>query len=216
MLLSILTLSEQLLNLTYETLVSLATSYGYIALLGLMILEAASFPVPSEVVLPFFGTLSSSSQYHLNVFIVIIVTYLGSLIGMAIDYYVAYFLGKDVIYRHLHIFHIKRESFEAFEKWFAKNGNITVFVSRLLPVIRGPISFVAGFAEMNQKDFYAYSMLGSIIWNTVLVMFGYFAIGSGRSAAEILLAIGVFATAVYMIYYYAMKGIRKSATKQPS
>ncbi len=204
---------HQILNLTYSGITSFAASYGYVALMALMILEAASFPVPSEVVLPVFGALSASGQYGLNVYAVLLITFVSSLIGMAIDYYVAYFLGKEVIYKHLHLFHIKRESLEAFENWFSSNGNVAVFVSRLLPVIRGPISFVAGFAEMNQKKFYAYSMLGSIIWDTVLVAFGYLAIGSGSSAMDILIAIGIFVAVVYTIYHYAMKGIRRGSLK---
>ncbi len=213
MLLALSITLHQLLNLTYGSITSIAASYGYIALVALMILEAASFPVPSEVVLPVFGALSASALYGLNVYTVLLLVFISSLVGMAIDYYVAYFLGKEVIYKHLHLFHIRKESLEAFEKWFVNNGNAAVFVSRLLPVIRGPISFVAGFAEMDQKRFYAYSMLGSIIWDTVLVAFGYFAIGSGSSAMDILIAIGIFATVVYAIYHYAMKEIRKESPR---
>ncbi len=213
MLLTLAITLHQILNLTYGTIMAFASSYGYAALMALMVLEAASFPVASEVVLPIFGALASSNQYGLNLYLVLLVTFVSSLIGMAIDYYVAYFLGKDVIYRNLHFFHIKRETLEAFEKWFASNGNMTVFVSRLLPVIRGPISFVAGFAEMNQKNFYAYSILGSMIWDTVLVLFGYFAIGTGSNAVDLFIAISIFIVAVYAIYHYAMKEIRSKAFK---
>ncbi|MGC8699464.1 MAG: DedA family protein [Candidatus Micrarchaeia archaeon] len=196
-----------LLNLSYSTLSYIITKYGYLSIFVLMILEASSFPIPSEVVLPLAGLFSAKGM--LNIYIVIPLVFLSSFIGMAVNYYIAYLLGKDVVYRHLHWFRIKKSDVEAFEKWFDRNGPFVVFISRLLPVVRGLINFPAGFALMDQKKFYAYSMLGSIIWDTALTLFGFYAL-SASNGYIVLIAIGIFGIILYAIYKFAIMRIRKS------
>ena len=194
-------------NLTYSALSSFISSYGYFAILILMILESASMPVPSELLLPATGYFAAKGV--LNIYIALVVVYISSFVGMAINYYIAYWLGKDVVYKHLHWFRIKKEDVEAFEKWFDKNGPFTVFISRLLPVVRGLINFPAGFALMNQKKFYAYSMAGAVIWDTALVLFGYYGLAA-NNITNVLIAIGVFGIVLYTIYRVAINNIRKS------
>jgi len=194
-------------NLTYSALSSFISSYGYFAILILMILESASMPIPSELLLPVTGYFAAKGA--LNIYIALVVVYISSFVGMAINYYIAYWLGKDVVYKHLHWFRIKKEDVEAFEKWFDKNGPFTVFISRLLPLVRGLINFPAGFALMNQKKFYAYSMVGSIIWDTALLLFGYYGLAA-NSITSVLIAIGVFGIILYIIYRVAINNIRKS------
>ncbi|MGC8710328.1 MAG: DedA family protein [Candidatus Micrarchaeia archaeon] len=205
MLLAILSISS-LFDFTYSSLSSLLHAYGYYAIIGLMTMEAASFPVPSEVVLPMIGYFAAKGV--LNIYIALLVTFFSSFLGMALDYYIAYLLGKDIVYRHLGIFHIKKKDIEAFESWFSRNGAFAVFVSRFIPLVRGLINFPAGFALMPQKKFYIYSMAGSIIWDTVLVFFGYYAL-SASSATVLIVSIAVFAIVLYTIYVIAVKRIRK-------
>jgi Uncharacterized membrane-associated protein len=173
-----------------------------------MILESASMPIPSELLLPATGYFAAKGV--LNIYIALVVIYVSSFIGMAINYYIAYLLGKDLVYKHLHWFRIKKEDVEAFERWFDKNGPFTVFISRLLPIVRGFINFPAGFALMNQKKFYTYSMAGTIIWDTALVMFGYYGLAA-NSITNVLIAIGVFGVVLYIIYRVAINNIRKSS-----
>ena len=194
-------------NLTYSALSSFVSSYGYFAILILMILESASMPIPSELLLPATGYFAAKGV--LNIYIALVVVYVSSFIGMAINYYIAYLLGKDFVYKHLHWFRIKKEDVEAFERWFDKNGPFTVFISRLLPIVRGFINFPAGFALMNQKKFYTYSMAGTIIWDTALVMFGYYGLAA-HSITNVLIAIGVFGVALYTIYRIAINNIKGS------
>jgi len=194
-------------NLTYSALSSFISSYGYFAILILMILESASMPIPSELLLPATGYFAAKGI--LNIYITLVVVYISSFIGMAINYYIAYWLGKDLVYKHLHWFRIKKEDVEAFEKWFDKNGPFTVFISRLLPLVRGLINFPAGFALMNQKRFYAYSMAGAVIWDTALIMFGYYGLAA-NNITSVLIAIGVFGVVLYTVYRVAINNIRKS------
>ena len=194
-------------NLTYSALSSFISSYGYFAILILMILESASMPIPSELLLPATGYFAAKGI--LNIYIALVVVYISSFVGMAINYYIAYWLGKDLVYKHLHWFRIKKEDVKAFEKWFDKNGPFTVFISRLLPLVRGLINFPAGFALMDQKKFYAYSMAGAVIWDTALVLFGYYGLAA-NSITSVLIAIGVFGIVLYTIYRIAINNIRKS------
>ena len=86
-------------NLTYSALSSFISSYGYFAILILMILESASMPIPSELLLPATGYFAAKGV--LNIYIALVVIYISSFVGMAINYYIAYWLGKDLVYKHL-------------------------------------------------------------------------------------------------------------------
>ncbi len=191
---------------SYAMINAFISLYGYIAVVVLMALESASLPIPSEVVLPLAG--HAVQLYNLNFYIMVLASLIGTAIGITIDYWIAYVLEKSVVYKHLGAFHIKKSTLDSFDEWFSKNGSFAVFVSRILPVVRGLISFPAGFAKMPLKDFFLYSLAGSLIWNVALIMFGYWALSIAN--LQLLFAvIGVFAMALYMVYRTGMKRIRK-------
>lgn len=186
----------------------LIAKYAYAAIVFLMTLESASLPVPSEVVLPLIGYLAFKGT--LNIYLGLAAAVIGSMIGIEIDYYIAYFLGKDVVYKHLKFFHIREENLKAFDEWFAKNGAFAVFVARLLPVVRGLISLPAGFAQMPQRKFLAWSFLGTMVWDVALVMFGYYAL-STKNVYMLFGAVAVFAIVLYVLYLFFARRIRKRA-----
>ena len=200
-----------LFGVTYGSISALIGAYGYIAIFVLTILEAA-ISIPSEVILPIVGYFGATGQ--INVFAGFGVAILGSVIGMVIDYYVAYFLGKEVVYKHLHLFHVKRRTIEAFDAWFAKNGRFTVFIARLIPLVRALINFPAGFAEMPIWDFVLYSLAGSAIWTAVLIGFGYYAHGLVRNLYYLVVALALFFTVLYALYRIMMKKIMKELEKR--
>jgi membrane protein DedA with SNARE-associated domain len=196
-----------LLNLTYGTILGFISAYSYLAIFILLLLEAASLPIPSEVILPMVGALIGIGALRtLPAFAAVM---LGGIVGMGIDYYIAYFLGKDVVYRHLHFFHIKKASVVAFDKWFERNGTFTVFVARLLPVIRGLINFPAGFAQMPLKKFYAYSIAGTAIWDATLMAFGVFAIALGNIYL-IFAAVAALSIVLFLMYRFAARRMKKT------
>lgn len=199
-----------LFGITYASVGALIGEYGYIAIFVLTVLEAA-VSLPSEVILPLVGYLGATGQ--INVYAGFGVAILGSTIGMIVDYYVAYFLGKEVVYRHLHLFHIKRKSLEAFEAWFKRNGRFTVFISRLIPVVRAVINFPAGFGEMPIVDFILYSLAGSIIWSAMLVGFGYYAHGLVWNLYYLMVVLALFFVVLYALYRIMMKRIMKELKK---
>jgi membrane protein DedA with SNARE-associated domain len=190
----------------YATVVRLMGSYGYLALFVLMLLESSSFPVPSEAVLPLAGLLSSRGIF--NFYIAFAVALVGSICGMAIDYYIGYYLDKDLVYNHLRYLHIKRVDLDAFDKWFERNAVAAVFLSRLIPVARTVMSIPAGFARMPLKKFFAYTIAGTLIWDAVLMYFGFYLL-SAKSASTILASVGALAIALYLIYVLFLRHVRK-------
>jgi len=198
-------------GLTYGSISALIGAYGYVAIFVLTVLEAA-IPIPSEVILPLVGYFGATGQ--INVFAGFAIAIVGSVIGMTIDYYVAYFLGKEVVYKHLHLFHIRRRSLETFDAWFAKNGRFTVFISRLIPLVRALVNFPAGFAKMPVRDFVIYSLAGSAIWSALLVGFGYYAHGLlARNLYYLVVAMALFFVVLYALYRIMMNYIMKELKK---
>ncbi len=185
---------------------SLLSTYGYLGLFGMMALEGASLPIPSEVIVPIAGYLAAKGVF--NFYIAALAILAGNMIGVVIDYVIGYFIGKDVVYKHLHLFHIHKEQIDAFDSWFNRNGGFAVFVSRMIPVLRGLISFPAGFARMPFKKFFLYSLVGSAIWDIVLMLFGYYLLSSNNLYIA-MSAVALLALILYMIYRIAVNKTRK-------
>ncbi len=181
---------------------SFLRNYGYLAIFLLMILEAASLPIPSEVVLPAAGLLAATGVF--NVYLIFAVVTVASIIGITIDYYLAYFLEKEVVYKHLKLFRITQPQLDAFDKWFGRNGSFTVFIGRMLPEVRGLVSLPAGFAKMPLKKFYSYSILGITIWDILLLGFGYYALNAHSAYIAMVAAAGL-AIVLYLLYRFVVK-----------
>jgi membrane protein DedA with SNARE-associated domain len=181
-------------------------AYGYAAVFLLMLMESASLPVPSEVVLPLAGLLVSRGA--LNFYLVVAVATIGSMVGSVIDYAIGYYLGKEVVYKHLQFFHIKKHTLDSFDAWFEKNGLASVFLTRFIPILRTIINFPAGFAKMDFKKFLGYTFAGVLIWDIVLITFGLYVL-SAKRASVVLAAIAVFAIILYAVYRFAASRMRK-------
>jgi len=190
-----------------KALPAIIESYGYASVVLLMALESASLPLPSEVILPTVGFLVSKGL--MDFYIALIAALIGNFIGIMVDYYIGYYLGKDFIYKNLRLFHVKKETLDNFDSWFDKNGEIAVFFSRMIPVIRGLISFPAGFANMNKKKFITYSMVGSLIYDALLILFGMYALSVGN-IVELMAAISIFAVILIAVYKAFMHYLAKS------
>ncbi len=182
------------------------TSYGYVGVFILMLMEAASLPVPSEVVLPLAGLLAHNGA--LSFYLALAAAIIGSMVGSVVDYAIGYYLGKEVVYKHLRLFHIKKRDLDSFDAWFDKNGLAAVFLTRFIPVLRTIINFPAGFAKMDFRKFLAYTLLGTVIWDVVLMAFGFYLL-SARRASVALAAVAVFGIALYAVYRFAASRMRK-------
>ena len=160
----------------------LISEIGYLGITLLMTIESSFIPFPSEIVIPPAAYLAQ--QGEMNIFLVILSGIIGSLLGALINYFLAYTLGRKIIYsladsKILKFLLINKEKVVKAEKYFLKYGNFSTFIGRFIPAVRQLISIPAGFSKMNLKNFTLYTFLGSSIWVIVLAILGY-AFGSNK------------------------------------
>ena len=151
---------------------------SYPALILLMAMESSIIPLPSEVVVPPAAYFALQHNSSLNIVMVIIMATVGAYLGSIINYGVSVLLGRPIIYafadsRVGHLLRLNREKLEHAEAFFQRKGSASIFVARLLPVVRHLISIPAGLARMNFATFSLYTILGAGLWNIVLAAMGY-------------------------------------------
>ncbi len=191
------------------------SNMNYLTIMILMAIESTFVPLPSEVVLPPAAWLAAKGE--MNLFLIIISASVGCVLGALINYTLSFYLGRIIIYkladsRYARFFFINREKLQKAEDYFVKNGNISTFIGRLIPGIRHLISIPAGLAKMDLKKFVFFTFVGSLVWNTVLSLLGYF---FGKNQDVLMkhfhelqwVALGVGAV---FIIYLVFRRIRKS------
>lgn len=143
---------------------------GYGGVVLLMAIESANIPLPSEVIMPFAGFLVAKGE--LNLWLVGLAGAVGCVLGSIPSYYLGYFGGRPLIEKYGKYILISHHDLDMADKWFQKRGELTVFVGRLLPVIRTFISFPAGISRMHFGRFVIYSFIGSFPWTLLLAFIG--------------------------------------------
>jgi len=148
----------------------------------LMTIESSFIPFPSEIVIPPAAYVASKPESHLNIFLVVLFGTLGAIIGALINYYLALWLGRPIIYKFAdsklgHLCLLSSDKIKKAEDYFNDHGKVSTFIGRLVPGIRQLISIPAGLAKMNLGSFILYTTLGAGIWNTILAFIGYLAHG---------------------------------------
>lgn len=137
-----------------------ATGYGGVA--GLMAIESANIPLPSEVIMPFAGFLVS--QGELNLWAVGFMGAFGCVVGSALSYWLGSWGGRPLVEKFGRYIFVSKKDIAKADKWFERFGDWAILISRLLPVVRTFISFPAGIVRMNFKRFVAYTFIGSLPW----------------------------------------------------
>lgn len=145
---------------------------GYFGAGLLMMFESMIAPVPSELVMPFVGFLVAEGEF--SWFGAILSTSVGSIIGSLISYYMGYYGGRPFVLKAGRYLLLNREHLEFTERWFARHGSWTIFVSRFIPVVRHLISIPAGLGRMRIVPFCVYTLIGATMWNVFLLVCGYF------------------------------------------
>jgi membrane protein DedA with SNARE-associated domain len=140
---------------------------GYWGVFFLMALESANIPIPSEIIMPFSGFLVSRGVFYF--WPVVLVGALGNLSGSMVSYYIAVYFGKWTRSWATH-----SPYFAMSRRWFGQYGVTAAFWSRLMPIIRTFISFPAGLFRVPAWKFFAYTLLGSFIWSTILTYPGVY------------------------------------------
>ncbi len=151
---------------------------NYFTIFLLMTIESSFIPFPSEIVVPFAAW--KAGEGSLTMAGVLLSSTAGAMTGAIINYYLAVWLGRPLLYRiadtsWAHALMINRQSVERAEAYFIKHGKASTFVGRLVPAVRQLISIPAGLSRMNPGSFMLYTFLGAGLWNLILALIGYFA-----------------------------------------
>lgn len=158
-----------------EIILSIMGKYGYIGVFLLIMIENVFPPIPSEVILLFGGFMTTYTK--LSIFGMVVASTLGSLFGAIILYYIGKIFNKDRLKKIISgklgkILRLKVSDIDSADNWFDNKGNKTVFFCRFIPLVRSLISIPAGMSEMPMFKFLLYTLFGSLIWNTVLIIVG--------------------------------------------
>lgn len=154
---------------------SLFESFGWLGVVVAMAIESACIPFPSEVIMPLAGWLLVA-EHGLGWGGVVLAGFwgaVGNLIGSAIAYGIGLWGGRPLLERYGRWILITRKDLDRADAWFARWGEATVFVARLLPVVRTFISLPAGIARMPFWRFASYTFAGSFLWSLLLAAVGY-------------------------------------------
>lgn len=144
----------------------------------LMTIESSFIPFPSEVVVP-PAAYKAAVGNSMSVYLVVLFATLGADLGAIINYYLAKWLGRPIVYKFAnsrlgHICLIDEAKVKHAEAYFDKHGALSTFIGRLIPAVRQLISIPAGLAKMKLTTFLLYTTLGAGIWNSILAAIGYY------------------------------------------
>lgn len=155
----------------------LLNNLTYPNILLLMLLESTVVPVPSELVVAPAAFNAASGQ--LNVFLIVLFATIGAVIGASINYFVALYVGRPVIYRFANsrwgkMCLLSQEKVEKSERYFDRHGVAATLTGRLIPGIRHLISLPAGLARMNYGKFVLFTAVGAAVWHSILAALGWY------------------------------------------
>lgn len=187
----------------------------------LMAIESSFIPFPSEIVVP----PAAYKAYHgeLNIYLVVLFATIGAEIGALVNYYLAKYLGRPIVYKFAEsrvgrMCLLNAKKVEKAEEYFKKHGALSTFIGRLVPAVRQLISIPAGLANMNLGKFMLYTALGAGAWNVILALLGYF-IGSALPREEFDAVVNEWSHTIGIVFivifalviaYWIYQGFRKS------
>lgn len=204
-------------------IIEIMNQFGYLGIFLLIAIENIFPPIPSEVILLFGGFMSTYTNMHIVG--IIIASTLGSLVGAYALYFIGKIFNKERLKKIVRgkigkVLRLKEKDIDMADEWFDKKGSKTVFFCRFIPIVRSLISIPAGMSEMPLGKFTLYTVVGSLIWNTVLSIAGQTVGANWESilaifeqyshiAAIVLVILGVGA----IVWFYSKKRTKKSKTK---
>lgn len=151
-------------------IIAVISNLQYVGVALLMAIESACIPLPSEVILPFAGYLVFKGQ--LILWLVALAGAVGCLVGSLVAYAIGAWGGRPLAERYGRFVLISARELDWADSWFQRHGSITIFVGRLLPIVRTFISLPAGVAKMPLLRFSVYTFLGSFVWSLALAWIG--------------------------------------------
>lgn len=184
-------------------IIGIIDKFGYLGIVALIAVENIFPPIPSEVILTFGGFATTIS--NITVLGAIIASTIGSVLGAIILYWLGRVLNQDRINaltksKLCGVLGIKKENINKSFNWFNSKGKYAVFFGRFIPIVRSLVSIPAGMAQMAIAPFLILTTIGSIIWNTVLILLGRLA---GTSWGKIAQYVGGYSDTVLVLFIVA-------------
>ena len=161
---------ESLISKLGLFVISVISTLGYFGVMMLMAVESACIPLPSEVIMPFSGYLVHTGQF--NLWLLALVGALGCNLGSLVAYEIGYHGGRPLVERFGSYIFLNQHDLDLTDRFFARFGDVTVLVSRMLPVVRTFIALPAGIARMPRSRFHLYTFIGSFPWCLGLAYLG--------------------------------------------
>jgi len=158
--------------------------FGYAGLALLMLAETVFPPIPSEAVLPLAGYLVERGEF--SYVLVLLTSTAGSVLGAMVLYEAARHGGRPFAERFLRFAHMQPEKLDDAERWFARRGALIVLLGRCVPGMRSLVSLPAGLLRMPRLQYLGLTLLGSAIWNAVLVTVGYLLGSQWERVADVI------------------------------
>ena len=151
-------------------IIAAISSMGYLGIVLLMAIESACIPLPSEIIMPFSGYLVYTGVF--NLWLVGLAGALGNVFGSIVVYYAGMWGGRPFIERYGKYILISMHDLARADRLFQHHGEIIIFVSRFLPIVRTFISFPAGVSRVHFSRFILYTFVGSYPWSLGLAWVG--------------------------------------------
>jgi membrane protein DedA with SNARE-associated domain len=185
----------------------------------IMALESANIPIPSEVTMPLAGWLlvqDRGGTWWEAVLLGGLWGAVGCTVGSVVNYALGYYGGRPLVEKYGKYIMINRGDLERADRWFARWGDWTAFLSRLLPIVRTFISFPAGVARIRFWSFTVLTFVGSFIWCGALALGGW-AFGANWEELraimrpfDIPIAIVLLAGFAYYVYRHVTHGLKRN------
>ena len=187
----------------------------------LMAIESSFIPFPSEIVVP-PAAYKAAASGELNIWLVVFFATLGAVIGAFINYFLALWLGKPIVYKFAnsrlgHMCLLDEQKVIKAEQFFIRHGVAATLVGRLVPAVRQLISIPAGLARMNIAKFALYTAIGAGAWNAVLAGLGWYleSVVPEEQLNETVtkysheIGYGIIAVVAIALVYLIYKGVKK-------
>ncbi len=193
---------------------SIIESFSYGGIIFLMLLENLFPPIPSELIIPLAGFVSTQGRLSLGG--VIVAGTLGSVLGAVVLYALGKRVGSPRLRRwcdaHGRWLGVSGADLDKSDDWFRRHGAKTVLLGRVVPGIRSLISIPAGVSAMAVPTFLVYTLLGSAIWTTALALAGR---ALGRNYERVEHVVGPLSTAVVVsiVLVLVVRGFRSARAK---
>lgn len=197
-----------------ELAINVINQIGYLGISIILVLDNAGAPIPSEAVLALSGAAAKAGD--LNIVFVFVLGVIAQTIGSCLAYWVGATGGETVVRKYGKYLFISMHDYQKTQAWFDKNGAKAIFISRITPVVRTYMGFVAGAAKMSFSSFLTQTLIGSFVWTLIWVGFGYIVGEEWRKYYEYLhyLDYIILAAILFLGWRFVHKKIARRRTQQ--